>query len=240
MQLEKVNKKFLLVILGVLALLSVLVPVNAESGFLRCYNRKLDHEDIDCSLCDNLDTDVIQDRRTSTGFNQCGADEVFDKATCTCPKKSGDCSSFTDRDALETKAAECYNSGKFWNDNYCDCTDDSIGVIETYDPTTAYTDRSFFSVNFDGRIEDIPEMIRFGILAVFGVIGTTAMFIGLYGMYVYSTASGDNDEQIQKGQQILKNGLVGLAIAILGIALIQFIAFMFGVSADELFVFDFQ
>jgi len=220
-------------LLTVLSLVTISTKnVQAQSGFLRCYNRKLEHQEVDCSLCDNLTTSQINTNK---------ACKPYDASNCTCPtKKITNCDSL-DSQAIEDRALGCSESGYFWNDNYCECFAlDGKGTITNYTnaKSGAGLRDSFFSVNWDGNLDNIPEMIRFVLIAVFTVIAVVALFLGIYGIYLYTNA-GENDDQIKTANKVFKNALIGIGIAVFGVVLVQGVAFLLGVSPDEMFTFKF-
>lgn len=58
---------------------------------------------------------------------------------------------------------------------------------------------------------------------VLAIVGIIAVIFILYGGFLYITAGG-NDEQVQKGKNVIIYGLIGVLIAILAFAIISFAA----------------
>ncbi len=204
------------------------------SGLIQCYSDRLFDNGIECILCGTDEAKSPED---------CHGHTIFDSATCTCVPDGVDCQ---DKDASEfARACLDKDPNNFYNYNYCVCLDNN-GNIVSATPSDDKSDNVlsniksdlFFKTNFNGTVKDIPEFIRMLFIIVFMIIAIVAMFLGIYGMYVYSMA-GEDDEKVQLAQKIFKNALIGLAIAVFGVLIVQLIAGLFGVS-DGLFDFTFD
>jgi len=95
---------------------------------------------------------------------------------------------------------------------------------------------NFFGVDFGTPVEAIPRLVRILLTAVFAVIGLVAILLGVYAMYVRSTA-GDNAEKAELSIKIVRNAIVGLIISFMGVAIVQLVALLLGLTAN-LFEFN--
>jgi len=224
--------KILVFFLFVVGLASTLSDqVGAQTGFLRCYQRRITDTSIDCSRCDNIDDydkekDLCETASTSN---------TFDTQSCTCVSTGSSCAGRSEA-SIESAASTCYANGNFWNDNYCQCVLTTGTPVVT--PGGSIVDdvsESFFHVNFDGSVESLSELIRLGFIVFFVVIAVAALFLGLYGMYLY-TSAGEDDEKVQKAQKVFKNAFIGLAIAVFGVIIVQIVAIIVGVGEG---IFDY-
>lgn len=129
------------------------------------------------------------------------------------------------KEEKEKLAALCADQEgtKFSNDT-CTCIDD---------PFTKFLPRT----NFDGSIDDVSELVRLAFTIFFIIIAIVALFLGIYGMYVYTTA-GEDAEKVQKAQKIFKNAIMGIAIAVLGILIVNVIFIFLGLDPNDVFTFN--
>ncbi len=200
---------------------------------LRCYQRALLDRNIDCSQCDEIPAGEY-----SNDITQCEDAKgwVFDVSTCTCVPPSQSCSGWDDG-AVERAANSCYSSGGFWNDNYCVCLSNIPGATGTINQDVReISEILFFKTNFDGSVDNVSELVRLAFILFFAVIAVAALFLGIYGMYLYSTARED-EEKVKLAQKVFKNAIMGLAIAVLGIVVVQIVAIFLGVDTQDLFTF---
>ncbi len=201
-----------------------------------CYISRLQDKSIVCSLCGT------ENRATE---DDCTSGNIYDDLTCSCIPAGTNCANVDDIEAI-AEACRRNSSDNFYNYNYCVCVDKNTWDRVTVTPATSgsnnffgdISSKVFFSTNFDGSVDDLSELIRLLLIAFFMVIAIVALFLGIYGMYVYSTA-GEDDEKVQKAQKIFKNAIIGLAIAVFGVVIVQVIAIVFGVS-DGLFDLSFN
>lgn len=240
----KLYKNFVKIFLVVFFILiaSPLVT-SAQNPPLRCYIRRLNNPDINCSLCDDLTDEQIADLKSVTSSSSTGTGFRYDPTTCTLVSAGSTCDGLDDQ-IIETRASNCYQAGNFWNDSVCECIDydTATGIVDPVqvNTTTSFmglANRIFFRTNFDGSIDDVSELIRLAFILVFTIIAVVAFFLGIYGMYLYSTAL-DDDEKIQTAQKIFKNALIGIAIALMGIVLVQVVSLFLGVDTEDLFTFN--
>ncbi|MBD3280565.1 hypothetical protein GF389_03515 [Candidatus Dojkabacteria bacterium] len=240
-----IRKAFLMTIFS-LFVVTFLLPQPADAQNLSdCFARKVNNPDIVCSLCGTEfeeESSYCQDSDGNYYDNY-----FFDQALCKCINSDiqlNKCDSFDSAANIKDQRDDCYRRGEFWAEPYCACyalvytgdlnqdpTDQVVFTqVQQVDETfEEFKDSIFFDTNYDGSIDNLAELIRMGFIVAFAVIAVISAFIGFYGMGLYSTA-GENDEQVQKAQSVLKNGLIGLAVAVLGIAIIQIVAVILGVA----------
>lgn len=66
---------------------------------------------------------------------------------------------------------------------------------------------------------------------LFWILGTLALFLGMYGIYTYSTAGAD-DDAVQRARSILKNALIGFFIAVGGLLIVLIVSNIAGFRED--------
>lgn len=144
------------------------------------------------------------------------------------------CDEFNDIDRVfqDEIRQDCISDGLHqWNRATCQCE-----FVDSDNPIYQLKQVLFFKTNYDGTIDNVSEFIRMGFILFFAVMAVAALFLGIYGMYLYTTA-GEDDEKIQKAQKIFKNALIGLAIAVFGIVIVQVVAVFMGIQTEDLFTF---
>ncbi|MBN1332118.1 hypothetical protein JW978_04585 [Candidatus Dojkabacteria bacterium] len=221
------TKLFLLTVLSLIALSALMTRPSSAQNLSDCYVRKIANPDIVCSLCGTEFKEVADD---------CDADgQTYDQALCRCMNNSliDNCDTTFEgsKERIASARNLCYRDGYFWIESYCVCDRNiTVGVVTGIDESAEdFKDTVFFDTNFDGSIDNLAELIRMAFILAFAAIAVISAFIGFYGMGLYSTA-GENDEQVKKAQGVLKSGLIGVAVAVLGVFIIQFVAVAVGVA----------
>jgi len=109
-----------------------------------------------------------------------------------------------------------------------------IGVMAVFFVSLFFGERAFaaqpqdtFGIGYAtatglGGNQDIRLTIAKIIRVLLGLLGTVALGLVLYAGYTLMTAGG-NDEKVNQGKKILTNGLIGLAIILSALAIVQFI-----------------
>lgn len=210
-----------------------------------CYVRRTTVDaDIVCTLCGT-------EYEEEPSF--CIDGENYDYSLCKCVEPDEDRCDGLERERIDRMRADCYAGGYFWAEPLCFCYE-TVVLTSTLSGVTQQTteiklnkvnievdrdksgsfsedikDTVFFDTNFDGSVDNLAELIRMAFIVAFGLIAVAAAFIGFYGMGVYSTA-GEDDEKVQKAQKAFKNALIGIAVSVFGILIIQVVALMFGIS----------
>lgn len=118
----------------------------------------------------------------------------------------------------------CEKNGGSYNSANCTCG--RLGGIEKLLPRT----------NFDGSIDDISELTRLLFTVFFMIMAIVAVFLGLYGMYVYSSA-GEDAERVELAKKIFKNAILGILIAVCGILIVNIIFIFLGLDTEDVFTF---
>ncbi len=193
-----------------------------------CYTRKLSNPDIVCSLCG---TDLADPESDCPNFPSNTTGKIFDAGICMCVADTlgGNCDSLS-KSTIVSSRNSCYQSGGFWAERYCTCNyGGSFTPVAIDDEVENFKNEAFFQTNFDGSIDNVAEFVRMAFILGFAAVAVISAVVGFYGMGLYSTA-GEKDEQIEKGKAVLKAGIVGAAVAIFGIVLVQVVALAAGVS----------
>ncbi len=202
-----------------------------------------------CSLCGDSAIDAEResncDKRVIEGYK-------WDASTCSCINTKSSCSGISEN-VQKSRKVQCFANGNMWNYSSCECINSQTampivmsptvdnglgnGLDDTTNSIIGIFDRVFFKTNFDGSVDNVSELIRMAFIIIFMIIAIVAFFLGIYGMYLYSTAF-DDDEKVSKAQKIFKDALIGLFIAIAGIVLVQVVAIFLGVDSADLFTFN--
>ena len=141
-----------------------------------------------------------------------------------CETGADSCAGLSATDKADLKAS-CESSDGSFDSTTCAC--DKLSPIEKILPRT----------NFDGSIDDVAELIRLAFSAFFMLIAIVAVFLGIYGMYKYTTA-GEDQEKVQLAQKIFKNALMGIGIAVGGIIIVNIIFIFMGLDPSDLYTFN--
>jgi hypothetical protein len=96
---------------------------------------------------------------------------------------------------------------------------------------------NIFGVDFGPTPQAIPRIIRLALTAVFSIIGLIAILLGVYAMYLRSTA-GDNAEKVELTAKVIRNAIIGIVISFLGVVIVQIVALLLGLTGG-LFNFNF-
>lgn len=78
--------------------------------------------------------------------------------------------------------------------------------------------------NTDKRGDEVANSV---IEIVIGLIGVLAVFVMIYGGFIFLTSTGDASK-VAKGRNILIYGVVGLVVAILAYAIVKFVGGVIG------------
>ncbi len=95
---------------------------------------------------------------------------------------------------------------------------------------------NIFGVNFGPPAQAIPRIVRMLLTAIFSIVSLVAILIGVYAMYLRSTA-GDNAEKAEETIKVIRNAIIGVVICFLGVVIVQIVALLLGISGG---LFDFN
>jgi hypothetical protein len=88
---------------------------------------------------------------------------------------------------------------------------------------------NFFGLEISTEQLGIAKYVRDGITIAMGGLVIGAVFYGMYGIYVRSTA-GDNEENLKKSISIFKNAVLAIIITIIAVVVVQVLSVILGLG----------
>lgn len=90
-------------------------------------------------------------------------------------------------------------------------------------------DTNFFGIELTPDQEGVARVVRSGITVAFGLLVVLSVFYGIWGIYVRSTAS-DNEEKMKESVKIFKNAVLGLVITVVGFIVVEILSLLLGLG----------
>lgn len=126
--------------------------------------------------------------------------------------------------------SDCIDAGKscvYGTINNCSV------VLEEEDINEDVPSLNIFGVDFGPPTTAIPRIIRTFLTGIFALISLIAIIMGLYGMYLRSTAA-DNPEKVELAMKVFKNAILGIIISFFGVVILQGVALLLGLTGNLL------
>ncbi len=156
-------------------------------------------------------------------------EEPYVFARCEANTKSKECSQETWFSRAVNSPGDIILTGKLFN------PDDVVGRTKDNNPLNPFPnfEKGLISTLGDGRI-DLDVTVRNFIQLILLLVVIVAIFIIFYGYYVLASAQ-DNEENQEKGRNIMRNSFFGVVIAVLSYVIVFLIISITGFGNNEQF-----